>query len=110
MNEWDFNVFNEKLGNKTEYGVIVGRTLAGKTTLSQYMGKSLGYTVIDMKVITEQCKAKLGTEDEPFEGEVPIANVEKEISDMIKKSASTSKFIFDGFTHATPGDFVKFID
>jgi hypothetical protein len=53
MNEWDFNVFNEKLGNKTEFGVIVGRALSGKSTLSQYMGKSLGYTVVDMKVITE---------------------------------------------------------
>jgi len=110
MNEWDFNVFNEKLGNKTEYGVIVGRTLAGKTTLSQYMGKSLGYTVIDMKLIAEQCKAKMGTEDEPFEGEVPIANVEKEICGKIKSSASTCKFIFDGFTHSTPADFTKFVE
>lgn len=110
MNEWDFNVFNEKLGNKTEFGLVVGRTLSGKTTLSQYMGKNLGYTVIDMKVITEQCKLKMGTEDEPFEGEVPVANVEKEIETMIKSAPSTSKFIFDGFTHATPAEFTKFVE
>ena len=24
MSEWDFSIFNEKLGNKTDYGVIVG--------------------------------------------------------------------------------------
>lgn len=34
MNEWDFNVFNEKLGNKTEFGVVVGRALSGKSTLA----------------------------------------------------------------------------
>ena len=25
MSEWDFSIFNEKLGNKTDYGVIIGR-------------------------------------------------------------------------------------
>lgn len=48
------------------------------------MASKLGYTVIDMKAIAEKVKGKLGTEDEPFEGEVPIAAVEKEIEAMIK--------------------------
>lgn len=73
------------------------------------MGKSHGYTVIDMKIISEKCKAKLGTEDEPFEGDVPIANVEGEIEAMIKSNPS-SKFVFDGFTHPTPADFTKFVE
>lgn len=37
MSEWDFSIFSEKLGNKTDYGVILGRQLAGKSTLSKYM-------------------------------------------------------------------------
>jgi adenylate kinase len=77
MSEWDFNVFNEKLGNKTDFGIIVGRPLSGKSTLAQYMAKNLGYKVVDMKAITEKVKGMLGTEDEPFEGEVPIAKVEE---------------------------------
>jgi len=31
MNEWSFQLFNEKLGNKVEYGVLVGESLSGKT-------------------------------------------------------------------------------
>jgi hypothetical protein len=69
------------------------------------MANNLGYTVIDMKSISEKVKSKLGTEDEPFEGEVPIANVEKEIEGMItsaKAAQPLCKFIFDGFTHKEP--------
>jgi len=29
---------------------------------------------------------------------------------MINSAPSTSKFVFDGFTHATPADFTKFIE
>jgi hypothetical protein len=101
MSEWDYSIFSEKLGNKTEYGVVVGRSLSGKTTLSLYMASKLGYNVIDMKAVTEKVKGKLGTEDEPFEGEVPIAAVEKEVEAMIhsiKEAQPQAKFIFDGFT------------
>lgn len=31
MSEWSFQLFNEKLGNKTEFGLIVGKSLSGKT-------------------------------------------------------------------------------
>lgn len=34
MNAWDYTVFNEKLGNKTDYGIIMGRAHSGKTTLA----------------------------------------------------------------------------
>jgi adenylate kinase family enzyme len=105
MSEWDYSIFSEKLGNKTEFGVVVGRSLSGKTTLSQYMASKLGYTVIDMKAVSDKVKGKLRTEDEPFEGEVPIAAVEKEIEAMInsmKAAQPQAKFIFDGFTHKTP--------
>jgi len=39
--------------------------------------------VIDMKAITEAERAALGTEEEAFEGEVPIANVEKKVAALI---------------------------
>ena len=35
-----------------------------------------------MKLISEKVKSKLGTEEEPFEGEVPVKEVEKEIKDV----------------------------
>ncbi len=53
-----------------------------------------------MKLISEKVKSKLGTEEEPFEGEVPVKEVEKEIKKLIDEgSKSKVKFIFDGYSH-----------
>jgi len=54
-----------------------------------------------MKAITDQVKVKLTPEDGEFEGEVPIADVEKDAAEIInscKGGAVRSKFIFDGYT------------
>ena len=51
MNTWDYGVFNEKLGNKTDYGIMMGRAHSGKTTLAKYMSESLDYTLVDMKAL-----------------------------------------------------------
>ena len=80
MNAWDYTVFNEKLGNKTDYGIVMGRAHAGKTTLAKYMVESLDFTLVDMKAIREDVKKSLGTEEEPFEGDVPIAKTEDAVS------------------------------
>jgi hypothetical protein len=36
--------------------------------------------ILDMKAIADGVKATLGSEEEPFEGEVPIGDVEKAIA------------------------------
>jgi len=33
MDSWDFDLFNEKMGNMVEYGIVVGRSLSGKTEI-----------------------------------------------------------------------------
>mmetsp|Transcript_30546 Transcript_30546/g.46824 ORF Transcript_30546/g.46824 Transcript_30546/m.46824 type:complete len:245 (+) Transcript_30546:181-915(+) len=38
MSEWDYSIFNEKLGNRVEFGVVLGRPYTGKTTIAEYMG------------------------------------------------------------------------
>ena len=43
------------------------------------MGRDHGFTVIDMKAIADELKGKLGTEEEPFDGVVPISEIEKDI-------------------------------
>ena len=66
-----------------------------------------------MKDIAEKLRAKLGTEDGPFEGEVPIGEVEKEIIAVIdasKGAATKSKFVFDGYTHKTEEAFLSFTE
>lgn len=61
---------------KAEVVVVVGAPYTGKTTVSTMMGKHIGYKVIDMKYISEEVTRKrLGTEDEPFEGDVPLHEV-----------------------------------
>ena len=109
MSEWSMQLFEEKLGNKVEFSVIVGKSNSGKTTVAKQLSSMFASTILDMKVIADKCKAKMGTEEEPFEGEVPIAKVEEEITSMIEGSKGTgAKFLFDNYTHATDEDFIKF--
>jgi len=108
MSEWDYSVFNEKLGKKTQYGIVCGRPNSGKTELTNVMVKDGGYIVLDMGVIGEKVKARLGTEEEPFEGEVPIAEIEKDVVACINGNPN-GKFLFDGFKHGAEA-FVTFLE
>jgi len=113
MNEWSFQLFNEKLGNKVEFGVIVGESMSGKSETAKCLATNQGYEIIDMGKCTEAVKATLGTEEEPFEGEVPIADVEKQICQTIETSKSSGKkckFVFDGYTHKEDAAFMTFIE
>ena len=112
MNEWSFQLFNEKLGNKVEFGVVSGKPGSGKTQACTILEKQHGFTAINMQTISDQCKATLGTEDEPFEGDVPLADVEKAICKMIndaKSAGGRCKFVFDSFLHATEEEFMTFV-
>lgn len=71
----------------------------------------MDFKPIDMKAISDKVKSKLGTEEEPFEGEVPIQEIEKEISKIITEGAkSKTKFIFDGYSHKNLQDFIDFTE
>jgi ABC-type oligopeptide transport system ATPase subunit len=37
MSEWDFSIFNEKLGNKIEFGVLIGKSLSGKSVVAKLL-------------------------------------------------------------------------
>ena len=49
---------------------MLGQTLVGKTELANYLSKSMGMKLIDLNAINEKVKKSLGTEDEPYEGEL----------------------------------------
>ena len=114
MNTWDYGVFDEKLGKATEFGLIIGDQFTGKSTLATYMNSQFGYHVIEMKGIMDKIRASKSTEEEPYEGEIKIAEVEKEIVGFIDQKQKSGdcrvKFVFDGFMHASAKDFVTFID
>lgn len=44
------------MGNKVQYGFMIGKPLSGKTTLCKDMEKNHGYTPIDMKGIQQKIK------------------------------------------------------
>ena len=54
MTHWDWQEFQEKLGNKIDYVLFLGRTCTGKTELSQFVAKKLGYYYINMFVIKKK--------------------------------------------------------
>ncbi len=57
-----------------------------------------------MSQISEECKKRLGTEEEPFEGEVPLAEVEKDCIAIVNKDKAAGNaftYIFDGYLHKT---------
>lgn len=66
MNEWSHQLFEEKLGNKVQFGIIVGKSLSGKTTIAKKLESSLGYRILDMGAIKEQI-----AKDNTPEGEDP---------------------------------------
>ena len=52
--------------------------------VASILAKNNGYTIIDMNKISETVRTNLSDpEGEPFEGDVPIADVEKEIVSLI---------------------------
>lgn len=113
MASWDYSVFQEKLGDKVEYGVMLGTACPAKPALIATMANDMGYQIIDMKAISESVRASLSTEDEPFEGEVPVDKIENEAAAFIKnnqQASSKTKFLFDGFTHKDPAAFLKFLE
>jgi predicted kinase len=83
MNEWSYQLFDEKLGNKTQFGVMAGKSLSGKTTIAKKLESSLGYKILDMGAITSSVQARMTPEGEDPVA-VPISEVEKEVASIIK--------------------------
>jgi shikimate kinase len=86
----------------------MGRQLAGKTTLAKYMAQTMDYTLIDMKSIRDDVKKSMGTEEEPFEGEVPIEKVEE--ATVKKVTQLKGKIIFDGLIQTDGEAQIKFLE
>ena len=84
LKEWNAREFQEQLGNRTEWGLISGRAYSGKTTVAKMLTDLTRGKILNMAHIAEECKRKLGTEEEPFEGEVPLEEVEKETISIVR--------------------------
>jgi hypothetical protein len=102
MRAWDEGTFNEHLGNKTEWGIVIGQSLSGKSLVARLIADSSNGKVIDLAKIAEEIRPKLETEEGPFEGRIPDAEVEKEILAIIaadKAAGEKFMYLFDGQHH-----------
>lgn len=84
MREWDNEQFKSILGQNIEWCFVIGRTLGGKTELcKQLMPLVCNGKTISMEKIASEIKKTLGSEDEPFDGEVPNNLVEEQVLEMV---------------------------
>lgn len=49
MNYWDYGHYQEKLGLVTEFGVVIGDSLSGKSATCKMLSEMYGHHIIDMK-------------------------------------------------------------
>jgi len=109
MSEWDYRSFSEKLGDKQDFGIVFGNFQSGKSTVAEHVSKLTQGHLISMPAVAEEVRKRLSTEDEPFEGDVPIEEIEKDIQAMIcsaKSSGKRANFVFDGYMHPKAADFI----
>lgn len=110
MNEWDASTFAEHLGKKIYWGLFTGRSFSGKKTVAAELAKIINGKIINMAQIAEKLKSTMGSEDEPFEGEVPISKVEEAILEIISQDRSENKkftYLFDSWLHKSTIEFIN---
>lgn len=103
MKKWDDDTFNKYLGNDVSYGVVLGRSLSGKTEISQNLSQMVGGKIISLGAVQDQVKKSMGTDEEPYEGEVSKDKVYEAVLKLISNDRSTNKkftYIFDGYSHS----------
>lgn len=100
LNSLNKETVGKLTGNTTKWGIISGRPLSGRTTIANQLAGLVNGQVLNMASLSEGIKGRLGTEDEPFEGDVPIEEIQKEVEGIIAKGNKSATFIFDG--HSFP--------
>lgn len=103
MKKWDEDTFNKYLGNDISYGVILGRSLSGKTEIAKTIEQLISGKIINLVTVTDQVKKTMGTEEEPFEGEVPKDKVYEAVLQSISQDRAANRkftYIFDGYAHS----------
>lgn len=114
MKGWDATTFNEQMGKKTEWSILLGRKYSGSDSLGGLISKLTAGKIVNMDTIEKDITKKRlypdeeeGAETEP----IPVAEVEKDILAIIESdqaSGQTFNYIFDGFKHESVKAFIEF--
>lgn len=111
MNEWDANTFEDHLGNKVAYGLLTGRSYSGKRTVAAELVNTIKSKIVNMEQIAAELKKSMGSEEEPFEGEVSVDKVEAAIVKHIAHDRANSRkytYLFDRWMHKSASEFLNF--
>jgi len=100
MSSWDFAKFQEHLGTTVSWGIVTARPYAGRTAISGEIASITNSKIINWDSFVEGCKKRLkDPEADEFEGEVPAAEVQKDICAFINANkGSGCGFVFDGLS------------
>ena len=112
MRNWDEAVFNEHLGNRINWGVLQGASLSGKSFVAEELAKCTKGKVIEWQAMAEAIRPRLETEDGPFDGRIPDAEVEKDVLALIeadKQAGQKFTYLFDGLYHEKVEDSCAFL-
>lgn len=85
--------------------------MSGRSELCKILAPMVKGKVISMSNIAETVRKSLGTEDEPFEGDVPNDKVEEAVLAEVAADRSRGdrfNYIFNGFTHKKASEFLDF--
>lgn len=99
IKEFSGSQIEEILQSKPKCVLVYGRPLSGQSTISNLMATHLGYKVLNYKNYEEKVKKSKGTDEEPFEGEVPVDEVYEVMKNLMLSMHQTGTkdvFVIDG--------------
>ena len=110
MNDWDESTFEEHLGRKVSWGIVTGRQFGGIELVSSELESCVSGHTINMTNVAENLKKAKGTEEEPFEGDIAVEEVEQEIiEDIYSRQDQGQKhtYIFKSWLHKSCEEFLQ---
>lgn len=108
MTAWSDENFEEAMGRKVSYGVILGEKCSGKTVVGKYMAEKLEYTVINTQAIEAEVRKSKATEEGEFEGEITLDETEAAIVAKIK-AAPKARYVFDDYPQPDDERFIQLV-
>lgn len=112
MNEWDASTFEDHLGKKIAWGMITGRSYSGKKTVAAELANAIKSKTVNMEAIANELKKTMGTEEEPFEGDVPLSKVEAAICQLVADDRASNQkytYLYESWMHKSASEFIAFM-
>ena len=114
MKGWDATNFNEQMGKKTDWSILLGRKYSGSEQLGSLISELTSGKLINMESIEKDITKKRLYPDEEAEAEtdpIPVAEVEKDVFAIIEGDKAAGRmfnYIFDSYKHETVRGFIDF--